>query len=208
VSDHVNRNQQDEPLSRLDETPDVEVVREILLTEYKCLRDEVCKKMDHRVSLIVSSVTTSVVALGVGVERGSGPILLLTPIIAGIFGLFIIFHDRQIGEVSDYICDKIESPLLKHYPNSIGWHLMRRRTVGRRERFPGFYLPLFVVIFVPSVAGFSLAWTFRNPLGLTIPLAIASLGLLIVYPIQYRLAVNRSFPNWRARTGQSKDGAA
>lgn len=72
MSDHVNRNQQDESLPRLDETSDVEVVREILLTEYKCLRDEVCKKMDHRVSLIVSSVTTSVVALGVGVERGSG----------------------------------------------------------------------------------------------------------------------------------------
>jgi CHASE2 domain-containing sensor protein len=84
---------------------------------------------------------------------------------------------------------------------------MRRQTVRRQERFPGFYLPLILVMVVPSVTGFSLAWTFRNPLGLTIPLAIASLGLLIVYSIQYGLAVNRSFPNWRARVGQSKDGA-
>jgi hypothetical protein len=207
VSDRISQRQQDEPLPRIDDTADAEAVREILLTEYKCLRDEVCKKMDHRASFIVSSVTTSVVALGVGVERGSGPILLLTPIIAALFGLLIMFHERQIGEVSEFIRDKIELPLLEHYPNSIGWHLAKGQMVRRKERLPGFYLPLILIMTVPSVAGFSLAWTFHNPLELTIPLAIASLGLLIVYSIQYRSVVNhRSFPNWRVRTEPGSRG--
>jgi hypothetical protein len=183
--------------SQINSSADVEATREITLTEYRGLRDEICKKMDHRASFIVTSVTTSIVALGVGTERESGPILLLTPIIAALFGMLIIIHERQIKETSEYICDKIELPLSEVYPNSMGWHLTKGEMIKLQGRLPAFYLPLILIMAIPSAAGFALAWSFRNPLGLTAPLAAAGLVLIIVYTIQYRLVVNRRpFPSW------------
>lgn len=98
-----------------------EVERELLLTGYKALRDEICKKMDHRTSLLISSVTVEIAALGVGVERKSSAVLLLAAIFAFIFGMLTVFHGRQIGEVSQYIIRRIETPLTTYYP-TLGWH--------------------------------------------------------------------------------------
>ena len=123
-------------------------------------------------------------------ERGSGPILLLTPVIAILFGMLIMLHERQIGQVSLFIRDNIELPLLEHYPNSMGWHSTKARMVRRQRRLPDAYVPLILIMVVPSAAGFSLAWTFRNPLELTIPLALASVGLLTAYSFMYMSAVN------------------
>lgn len=186
MNDRLDQDPQESMPSRITSPSDVQETREIVLTEYRCLRDEICKKMDHRASFIVASVTTSILSLGVGVERESGPILLLTPIIAVLFGLLIMFHERQIGEVSKFICDKIELPLSENYPNSMSWHLTKAKTIKSQGRFPAFYLPLVLIMAIPSVAGFSSAWSFRNPLGLTVPLVITSLVLIVVYSVQYR----------------------
>jgi hypothetical protein len=43
---------------------DPDFLSEILVAEYKTLRDEIIKKMDHRTSLVVCSVTVSSAVLG------------------------------------------------------------------------------------------------------------------------------------------------
>jgi uncharacterized membrane protein len=75
---------------------------EVLLAEYKTLRDEILKKMDHRTSLVVCSVTVSSAVLGFGIERKSAPLLLVSPLVSLLIGILILFHNVQIGEASEF----------------------------------------------------------------------------------------------------------
>lgn len=88
------------------------VAREIILAEYKALRDEIIKKMDHRTTFRISALTLTLAAIGVGVERKSDVVLLLVPIVAVLFNFVAIYHSIQIGRAADYIRDKIEPKLI------------------------------------------------------------------------------------------------
>lgn len=85
--------------------------REIILAEYKALRDEIIKKMDHRTTFRISALTLTLAAIGVGAERKSD-VVLLVPIVAVLFNFVAIYHSIQIGRAADYIRDKIEPKLI------------------------------------------------------------------------------------------------
>lgn len=155
---------------------------DIALAEYKSLRDEILKKMDNRTAMIVSSVTVSSAIIGFGVERGSGPLLLIAPLVSMLLGLLVAHHNMQIGELSLYIRDSIEKPLSAQFPGTIGWHGGRVVfAVEFKDRLPSYHLPLILIAVAPTIITFPLAWTNRHPLSLTIPLAIACILLLIIY---------------------------
>lgn len=155
---------------------------DISLAEYKSLRDEILKKMDNRTALIVSSITVSSAIIGFGVERMSGPLLLVAPLVSVLLGLLVVHHNLQIGELSMYVRDEIETGLAKRYPASIGWHGGRTKfRVQFRHRVLSYHLPLILITVAPAMVSFALAWPHRDPLALTIPLGATSLLLLVVY---------------------------
>lgn len=134
------------------------VVRELLLVEYKTLRDEVLKKMDHRTSLLVSSLTVSLLALGVGIERNSAPLLLVVPVICVLFGLLVQFNNKSIYDACDYIATNIEAPLDRAYPGSFRWQLTRKpRTRRMRELMWLQHVPSVLVVFIPSLVAIVIA---------------------------------------------------
>lgn len=69
-------------------------VSEVLLAEYRALREEIVKKMDHRTSMVVCSVTVSSAVLGFGIERQSGPLMLVAPLVSLLLGIIILFHNK------------------------------------------------------------------------------------------------------------------
>src|SRR3954465_3321262 len=87
-------------------------LREVMLTEYKALRDEQLQRMNNRITLIVASLTVSGALIGVGLERASAPLLLFVPVTASLFGLLHAYHHVAIKELGAHIRDAIESPLI------------------------------------------------------------------------------------------------
>lgn len=83
-------------------------IREVLLAEYKSLREEIFKKMDHRTNLNISMLTVSMITLGAGVERKSEMILLLAPVVSVLFGFLIAFNNYSIYGITSHIRDSIE----------------------------------------------------------------------------------------------------
>jgi hypothetical protein len=63
----------------MDPDPRDDVAREILLAEYKALRDEIIKKMDHRATFRISALTLTVAAIAAGVQFRNNMLLLLVP---------------------------------------------------------------------------------------------------------------------------------
>jgi hypothetical protein len=101
-----------------------DVAREILLTEYKALRDEIIKKMDHRATFRISALTLTLGAIGVGAERKSDVLLLLVPVVAVLFNVVAVFYSLQVARAADYIRDNIEPKLQAQAPGSVGRHTM------------------------------------------------------------------------------------
>ncbi len=166
-------------------TRDPKFTAEVLLAEYKTLRDEILKKMDHRTSMVVSSVTVSSAVLGFGVERASGPLLLVSPLVSLLLGTLIAFQNAQIGEASEHIRRQIENPLLATYAEYLGWHHTKRDPRYRlMQRLLPYHLPLILIAIAPAVVAIPLALTNAKPVAVTIPILIVDVGLLVIYIAQ------------------------
>ncbi|HUQ56547.1 hypothetical protein [Lentzea sp.] len=137
---------------------DPKFVSELALAEYKTLRDEILKKMDHRTSLVVCSVTVSSAVLGFGVDRKSGPLLLVSPLVSLLLGIFILFHNTQIGTASEYLRVRFDEPLSKSSGGSLGWHIgMSDPKVRLRHRLLPYHIPLILIAIAPALVAFPLA---------------------------------------------------
>ncbi|WIX89301.1 hypothetical protein [Amycolatopsis sp. DG1A-15b] len=166
-------------------TSEAKFAAEVLLAEYKTLRDEILKKMDHRTSMVVCSVTVSSAVLGFGVERANGPLLLVSPLVSLLLGTLIAFQNAQIGEASEHIRNEIEAPLLSAYAGYHGWHQVKRDPKYRlKQRLLPYHLPLILIAAAPAVVAIPLAVANAKPLILTLPILFVDLCLLAVYITQ------------------------
>lgn len=102
--------------------PISDIRRELMLTEYKTMHDETLKRMDHRITLITSPLAVNGAILGIGVERQSATLLLITPTISALFGLLVLYHTKMIADIARYILNYIELPLATRYEGSLGWY--------------------------------------------------------------------------------------
>lgn len=131
---------------------------EIALAEYKALRDEILKKMDHRTSLMVCSVTVSSAVLGFGVERRNGPLLLVSPLISVLLGIVILFHGAQIGQASEYLRRTFDVPLSEGARGVQGWHISTADPENRlRRRMLPYYFPNVLIVIAPAAVAVPLA---------------------------------------------------
>jgi hypothetical protein len=166
-------------------TDATDFVSDVLLAEYKTLRDEILKKMDHRTSLVVCSVTVSSAVLGFGIERQSGSLLLVSPLVSLLLGILIFFHNTQIGETSEYIRERIEGPISKRYPGLVGWHEEHGYPKNRlKQRMLPYHLPLILIAVAPAVVAIPLALSNIGSLALAIPVLIVDVSLLVIYILQ------------------------
>ncbi|MGW5049889.1 hypothetical protein [Actinokineospora sp. NPDC004072] len=176
-------NEQPEPLS--------ETRRELVLAEYRALRDESMKRMDHRITLLVSSLTVSGAILGFGVERKDGALLLVAPVMAVLFGLLILYHTAIVAEIAQHVATRIEAPLNALHDGAMGWHTRPER----QRRFRGFsllHLPIMLTVLAPTAAALVLAWQFGGSLGTKIPLAVLDAALVTYYLFQYTRRISRT----------------
>lgn len=162
-----------------------DIRRELMLAEYKALRDESLKRMDHRITLVVSSLTVSGAILGFGVERNDGTLLLVAPAIAVLFGLLVLYHTRIIAEIAQYVAVYIERPFDERHQGAMGWHTRPRWRQNRFRGFPLLHLPLMLAVMGPAVAALVLAWQFAGPISAKVPLAVLDGVLIAYYLVQY-----------------------
>ncbi|WIV56743.1 hypothetical protein [Amycolatopsis nalaikhensis] len=166
-------------------TSEPKFAAEVLLAEYKTLRDEILKKMDHRTSMVVSSVTVSSAVLGFGVERASSPLLLVSPLVSLLLGTLIAFQNAQIGEASEHIRKQIEAPLISAVAGYHGWHHTKRDPKYRlKQRLLPYHLPLILIAIAPAVVAIPLALTNAKPVMLSLPILTVDLCLLAIYVAQ------------------------
>lgn len=150
----------------------------VTLAEYSSLREEIVRKMDHRSTYRVATLTFTLAVIGVGIERDSQPLLLIVPIIAVLMGSLTIYQTLQISRVSGYIRDFIESNLSATYPNSIGWHSHNQVTKRRGAlRFVVKDAPNTAIVIVPSFVSLFLATAYPGPP--TWPTVLFVLGTLL-----------------------------
>ncbi|MCR3753726.1 hypothetical protein LX88_007735 [Lentzea californiensis] len=147
---------------------DVKIYVDILLAEYKALRDEIIKKMDHRTTLRVSATTLSLAAVGVGVERRSSAILLLVPVIVALLANMANFQTVQIGRLSRYI-EEIEGKLVGLHPGVIGWHTRSTdRKLRFRQIFVVYHLPNLTIVLAPAFLAMTLGWIYSDSLKISV----------------------------------------
>jgi hypothetical protein len=127
--------------------------REIVLAEYRALRDEIGRIAGHRAMFRVVAFTLTSVAIGVGVERGSAVLLLLAPIAVLLGGHIVARQGVQIARVTDYIRDFVEPKLDRQATGSIGWHWFASERL-RASRHLG---DLMIVVVLTGVA-VTLGW--------------------------------------------------
>jgi hypothetical protein len=160
--------------------------REILLTEYKALRDEILKKMDHRATFRVSALTLTVAAIGVGAERKSGLLLLLAPIVITLFSNLAIYHSVQIARAANYIRDVIEPKLDRQAPGSIGWHhFTSDRSSQFRQTFLSHHVPNLMIVIVPTTVAVALGWSYPDSVLLSTIVTVVDSVLVGVFLWNY-----------------------
>ena len=159
---------------------------QIMLAEYGSLRDEQLKRMDHRVTLIVAPLTISATLLGVGLERKSAALLLVTPVVAVLFGLLQLYHHVAIREIGQYLRDDLEAQMKSAAPGLSGWHTTCQE---QRQRFwrlmVVWHLPIMMVTLVPSLLAIGLSFGMSATRPLRWSLLVVSVLLLGVFTIRY-----------------------
>ncbi|OLZ59499.1 hypothetical protein BS330_03620 [Amycolatopsis keratiniphila subsp. nogabecina] len=164
---------------------DLGLTTELLLAEYKALRDEIVKKMDHRTAMVVCSVTVSSAVLGFGIDRKSAPLLLVSPLVSLLLGILILFTNSQIGMASDYLRTRFDDPLLTPRHKQVGWHASNMRIAYRFGlQTLNFRIPLALIAGSPVVVSVPIALSNVGSWAATAPIMIVVLLLLIVYTIQ------------------------
>jgi hypothetical protein len=173
----------DDPADIAEITRDSKFAAEFLLSEYKALRDEILKKMDHRTSMVVCSVTVSSAVLGFGIDRKSGSLLLVSPLVSLLLGMLILFHNVQIGETSEYLRQKIEDRLAVNFQGFSRWHGSSKSDPRFRIRkgMLAYHLPLILIAVSPAVVAIPLALANISPFILTMPVLVVDVVLLAIY---------------------------
>jgi hypothetical protein len=170
---------------------DSKFASEVLLAEYKTLRDEILKKMDHRTSMVVCSVTVSSAVLGFGIDRKSGPLLLVSPLVSLLLGILILFHNIQIGEAAEHLRRQVDVPLSEKFREFPGWHNLKSDPKYRlKQRMLPYHLPLILIAVAPAVVSTPLALVSPGPFVLTLPILVVDFALLVVYVVQLTLHRN------------------
>jgi hypothetical protein len=159
---------------------------QILLAEYAALRNEAVKRMEHRITLLVTSLTVSAATIAVGVERRSAGLLLIVPVVAGLFGLLIVYHHMAIKELGIYIRNYIEEPLRESNPRVMNWQSTRLPSSTRAKRIFGiWHLPMVLATLVPSAVGLGLGWSFPGSVYLKLSLSAVGVAVMIYYLLAY-----------------------
>ncbi|MFE5569417.1 hypothetical protein ACFQ68_30825 [Amycolatopsis japonica] len=164
---------------------DPKFASEVLLAEYRTLREEILKKMDHRTSMVVCSVTVSSAVLGFGIDRQSGPLLLVSPLVSLLLGILIVFHNVQIGECSDHLRKQVEDPLFETFQGFYGWHRGKSDPKYRvKQRIIPYLLPLILIATAPAMVAVPLALANMGSLALSLPVLTVDVALLAIYATQ------------------------
>ncbi|MDX3588248.1 hypothetical protein [Streptomyces europaeiscabiei] len=159
-----------------------EVSREIILSEYNSLRDEILKKMDHRTTYRLATLTLSLTAMGIGIQLRSSALLLIVPMIAMLLGNLSSFQTMQISRLATYIRENIEKPLNGQYGASMGWHISHEDRPARlRESLLVSYIPNVAIPLTPSLVSMVFAWSYSNSLWVTIFLFCIDLALIAYF---------------------------
>lgn len=165
-------------------TGDSKFASDVLLSEYKALRDEILKKMDHRTSMVVCSVTVSSAVLGFGIDRKSAPLLLVSPLVSLLLGILVVFHNVQIGETSEHLRRQVEGPLAERFPGFLGWHHSKSDPKYRlKQRMLPYHLPLILIAIAPALVAVPLALANMGSIALTIPVLAVDAALLAIYAV-------------------------
>jgi hypothetical protein len=168
----------------------------VMLAEYKSVRDELLKRMDHRITLLTSSITASGALLATGLQLKSAYVLLSLPIVSTLFGLLVIFHHRIIADLGLYVRDHIEGNLRLTFPGSIGWETSIITAGPRRFKslLGSFHFPMALLTLVPSLVALISSWAFKSELGLALALTVIDSMLIMFFIYEYvrQLAYGRS----------------
>src|SRR5262245_27984252 len=162
-----------------------EFTSELLLAEYRAMREEITKKMDHRTSMVVCSVTVSSAVLGFGIERQSAPLLLVSPIVSLLLGILVMFTNVQIGIASEYLRTRIERPVLSRFNDPVGWHQSMVAKIRWAQQILPYYLPLTLIAVTPAIVAIPLTLSNFGPVTSTAPVLAVVCLLLILYIFQF-----------------------
>ncbi|MEV6236646.1 hypothetical protein [Lentzea sp. NPDC051838] len=166
--------------------PDDAMMREILLVEYKALRDEISKRMDHRVTFRISALTLTLAAIAVGVERKSGVLLLLAPIVSILFSNIATYVSLQIDRISGHLRSAVEPKLNRLAPDSASWHAFEGDRRSRfRQTFMPYHLPMLILVVVPTSVAVGLGWTYSNSLLTSILITAVDAALFVLFLWNY-----------------------
>ncbi|WP_020663080.1 hypothetical protein [Amycolatopsis benzoatilytica] len=158
---------------------------DLVLAEYRTLRDEILKKMDHRTSMVVCSVTVSSAVLGFGIERKSAPLLLVSPLVSLLLGILILFHNVQIGAASEHLRTRVEQLVSKQIKGFVGWHqTMGDPKVRLIQRLLPYHLPLILIAIAPAGVAIPLALSKFGAAVQTVPVLTVVVLLLVLYAVQ------------------------
>ncbi|SFW89549.1 hypothetical protein SAMN04489730_7278 [Amycolatopsis australiensis] len=135
--------------------------------------------------MVVSSVTVSSAVLGFGVERASGPLLLLSPLV-----FTSPRHPHRVPERPDRagfraLRQQVGLPLRSAYAEFRGWHHTKRDPKYRlKQRLLPYHLPLILIAIAPAVVAIPLALANAKPVLLTVPILVVDLCLPAIYIAQ------------------------
>ena len=180
-------------MSRSGAVPDPSMLQ-FILSEYSSLRDEILRPADHRITLLVASLTISAAVIGIAVERESADLLLVVTVIAVLFGLLVLFQHVIIYIIADYIRDNIEGPLKEAFPGLQGWQSSRAPApTHARGALSIWHFPMMAVTLVPAVTSLGLSLTFSGRLATRAMLLTIDLTALSYYLVQYIRYMSRGF---------------
>lgn len=160
--------------------------REIVLAEYKAMRDEILKKMDHRTTYRLATLTLSMATMGIGIQLRSALLLLLVPMITILLGNLTIFQTMQISRLATYVREHIEKRLNSQHPGSMGWHLSNEDRPARlRESLIVSYIPNAAIPLVPSLVSIGLAWTHNGSIWVKVSVMAVDMTLIGYFLVIY-----------------------
>lgn len=162
----------------------------LLLAEHDSLRDEAFHRMDHRVTLLTTSLVVDAAVIGVGIERDSPELLLLVPLIACLFGLLVTYHHRAIAELGDFIREEIDARVMVRYPGIRRWH-STRSDWRPLEILLVWHVPIVAATLLPSVVAVGLAMEHPPTPGREL-LLFADAGAVIAYVFTYATTIARA----------------
>lgn len=145
-------------------------------------------RMNHRITLLTSSTTSSAILLGLALERQSNWLLLLVPMVTCLFGLLVVYHNTIIYDIGDYIGACIEPRLNKVYPLVLGWQISSR-TPRFKNIFGVWHFPMILVTLVPSFAAILLTFVSSRFEPGMMALLVLDILLLSYFLVEYRRRV-------------------